>query len=74
MTSRDRLWVVEGEELVERQVEILGRDGDALVVSTFDTADGVVAVPPPEVRAGLLVEPVMKTELASTGAIAGAGK
>lgn len=74
MTSRDRLWVVEGEELVERQVEILGRDGDALVVSSFDTADGVVAVPPPEVRAGLLVTPVMATELASTGAFSGVSR
>lgn len=74
MTSRDRLWVVEGEELVERQVEILGRDGDMLVVRTFDTADGVVAIPPPEVRAGLLVEPMFSAELASSGAVAGAAK
>ena len=74
MTSRDRLWVVDGEELVERVVEILGRDGDMLVVGAFDAADGVVAVPPPEVRAGLLVEPVFSTELASSGAVAGASK
>ena len=74
MTSRDRLWVVEGEELIERQVEILGRDRDTLVVRAFDTADGVVAVPPPEVRAGLPVEPVTSTEFASTGGVAGAAK
>ena len=74
MTSRDLLWVVEGEELVERQVEILGRDGDAVVVRAFDTADGVVAIPPPEVRAGLMVEPVFSAELAYTGAVAGAAK
>jgi RND family efflux transporter MFP subunit len=74
MTSRDQLWVVEGDELVEREVEILGRDGDTLVVTTFDTADGVVAIPPPEVRAGLLVEPVFAAELASNGAVAGAAK
>ena len=74
MTSRDRLWVVDGEELVEREVEILGRDGDMLVVRAFDAADGVVAVPPPEVRAGLLVEPINRAELASTGAVAGAAK
>lgn len=74
MTSRDRLWVVEGVELVERQVEVLGREGDELVVRTFDTADGVVAIPPPEVRAGLLVEPVFTAELASSGAVAGAAK
>ena len=74
MTSRDQLWVVEGDELVERQVEILGRDGDTLVVRAFDTADGVVAIPPPDVRAGLLVEPMFSAELASSGGIAGAAK
>ena len=74
MTSRDRLWVVEEDELVERQVEVLGRDGDMLVVSAFDTADGIVAIPPSEVRAGLLVEPVVSTQYASSGGIAGASK
>ena len=74
MTSRDRLWVVEDEALVERQVEILGRDGDTLVVRNFDTADGVVAIPPPDVRAGLLVDPVISAELAPGGGMAGAAK
>ena len=74
MTSRDRLWVVDGEELAEREVEVLGRDGDMLVVRAFDAADGIVTVPPPEVRAGLLVAPVNRAELASTGAVAGAAK
>ena len=68
------LWVVEGDELVEREVEILGREGNELVVRTFDTADGVVAIPPPEVRAGLRVEPVFTAEFASSGAVAGAAK
>ena len=74
MTSRDRLWVVDGEELAEREVEVLGRDGDMLVVRAFDAADGVVTVPPPEIRAGLLVKPVNRVDLASTGAVAGAAK
>lgn len=74
MTSRDRLWVVDGEELVERRVEVLGRDGDTLVVRTFDTADGVVAIPPPDVRAGLVVEPVFSADFASRGGVAGAAK
>jgi RND family efflux transporter MFP subunit len=74
MTSRDRLWVVDGEQLAEREVEVLGRDGNMLVVRAFDAADGVVTVPPPEVRAGLLVEPFNRAELASTGAVAGAAK
>jgi RND family efflux transporter MFP subunit len=74
MTSRDQLWVVDGDELVERQVEILGREGDTLVVRAFDAADGVVAIPPPEVRAGLLVDPMFSAELASSGAVSGAAK
>lgn len=75
MTSRDRLWVVQGEELEERQVEVLGRDGnDTLVVRAFDAADGVVAIPPPDVRPGLRVEPLVGAEFASTGAVAGAAK
>ena len=74
MTSRDRLWVVQNGELVERPVEILGRDDDTVIVTAFDTADGVVAVPPPDVRAGLLVDPVFSAELASVGGVAGAAK
>ena len=75
MTSRDRLWVVEGGALVERSVEVLGREGDTLVVRAFDSADGVVAVPPPDVRAGLEVAPVAGSpELASTGGVAGAAE
>ena len=74
MTARDRLWVVEGEELFERRVEILGREGNTVVVSAFDTADGVVTIPPPEVRAGLRVEPVFRGDLAAGGAVSGAAK
>ena len=74
MTARDRLWVVEGEELVERRVQILGRYGDTVVVSAFDTADGVVTIPPPEVRAGLRVEPVFRSDLAAGGVVSGAAK
>ena len=74
MTARDRLWVVEGEELIERSVEILGREGDTVVVSAFDTADGVVTIPPPEVRAGLRVEPVFRSDFAAGGAVSGAAK
>ena len=74
LTSRDRLWVVDNEQLVERQVELLGREGDTLVVGLFDTADGVVTIPPAEVRAGLPVEPVVSSEWAASGGVAGAGK
>lgn len=74
MTSRDRLWVVEDEQLAERRVRLLGRDGETLVVDAFDIADGVVAVPPSEVRDGLPVQPVSSPEFAANGAVAGAAK
>ena len=74
LTSRDRLWVVENQQLVERQVELLGREGDTLVVSLFDTADGVVAIPPADVRSGLPVEPVVSAEWAAGGGVASAGQ
>ena len=74
LTSRDQLWVVEDDQLVERRVEILGREADTLVVSAFDAADGVVAIPPADVRAGLPVQPMLDAELAANGRVAGAAK
>ena len=74
LTSRDQLWVVEDDQLVERRVEILGRESDSLVVSAFDAADGVVAIPPADVRAGLPVQPMLDAELAANGRVAGAAK
>lgn len=74
LTSRDQLWVVDNGQLVERRVEILGRESDTLIVSAFDAADGVVAIPPADVRAGLPVEPVFRTELASSGGAASASR
>ena len=74
MTSRDRLWVVDNEQLAERRVTLLGREGETLVVDAFDIADGVVAIPPPDVRDGLPVQAVVSPELASNGAVAGAAK
>lgn len=74
LTSRDQLWVVEDEQLVERRVEILGRESDMLIVSAFDAADGVVATPPSDARAGLRVDPVFSAELASAGGVAGAAR
>ena len=74
LTSRDRLWVVADEQLVERRVEVLGREDDLLVVSAFDVADGVVAIPPSDSRDGLRVAPVFSTEFASVGGVAGASK
>lgn len=74
LTSRDQLWVVDNGELVERRVEVLGRESDTLIVSAFDPADGVVVVPPADVRSGLQVEPVIGTGIASRQGVAGASK
>ena len=56
LTSRDQVWVVEDGVLRERQVEVVGDEGDVAVVRNFDTADGVVAIPPANGRDGLPVE------------------
>ncbi|MBT8081144.1 MAG: efflux RND transporter periplasmic adaptor subunit [Gammaproteobacteria bacterium] len=74
LTSRDQLWVVDNGELAERRVEVLGRESDRLVVSAFDPADGVVAIPPADVRTGLQVEPVLWGEAVVSGGVAGASK
>ncbi|MDJ0919357.1 MAG: hypothetical protein QNJ05_16485, partial [Woeseiaceae bacterium] len=72
LTARDRLWVVDGETLADRKIELLGRDGDAVIVSNFDTADGVVAIPPPDARIGLPVRRINGAAVASAGAVTGA--
>lgn len=56
MTSRDQLWVVEDGAIREREVDVVGSDGDFTVVRNFDTAEGVVTIPPSDARDGLPVE------------------
>ncbi len=56
LTSRDQIWVVDGDRLAGRRVEILAHEDTELVIGAFDFADGVVAIPPPDVRDGLPVE------------------
>ena len=74
LTSRDRVWVVADGRLEERRVDILGREGDLFVVAGFDSADGVVTVPPSDVREGLPVEIRSQNRLASTGGLASAAR
>ena len=74
LTSRDRLWVVEGSELVDREIELLGRDGDELIVRQFDIADGIVAVPPSDARVGMPVERSASPQWAGTGGVVGAAR
>ena len=56
LTSRDQIWVVEGDTLAERRVQILGHSQGLLMVAAFDTADGVVATPPAGAREGQVVK------------------
>lgn len=65
LTSRDRLWVVEAGKLAGRQVTVLGGDRDSTFVLPFDFADGVVAVPPANGRAGMPVTPTEAKGMAS---------
>ena len=55
LTSRDQVWVVEDGLLAERRVEVLGLYVDTAVVKSFDSAEGVIAIPPANVRSGLPV-------------------
>lgn len=55
LTSRDQVWVVEDGVLRDREVDVLGNEGDVAVVKDFDYADGIVAIPPADGRNGLPV-------------------
>lgn len=72
LTSRDRLWVVEGGLLAARQVDVLGIEADTAVVKTFDSADGVVTIPPANVRNGLPVTVEVADRFASAAGPTGA--
>lgn len=67
LTSRDQIWVVNDGRLEERRVEVLGTEDSVAVVRAFDTADGIVAIPPADVRAGLEVNATLERSLASAG-------
>ncbi len=67
LTSRDRVWVVDGGRLAARTVEVLGREADLAVVGVFDIADGVVAVPPANASDGMPVSARERGELAAAG-------
>jgi RND family efflux transporter MFP subunit len=72
LTSRDQVWVVEGDTLAERRVQVLGHEQGLLVVAAFDTADGVVTTPPTGAREGQSVkvqklEALISTEVPDVG-------
>ncbi len=74
LTSRDQLWVVEDGVLTERRIEVLGSDADTVITSRFDYADGIVAIPPSDARAGLEVQTHLADKWASAGGMSGANK
>jgi len=55
LVGRETVWVVSGMRLAPRRVTVLSATGDTLVVAPFDTADGVVVLPPSEPEQGLEV-------------------
>lgn len=65
--SRDQVWVVEGDILAERRVEILGHEQNLIMVTAFDPADGVVTTPPPGAREGQVVIVRQTGRIAATG-------
>ena len=74
LTSRDQIWVVNNGLLEERRVDVIGNEADYAIVIAFDRADGVVAVPPSNVRDGLPVSVEMHSRLASGGGLASGNK
>jgi len=75
LTSRDQVWVVSDGRLEERRVAVLGTEDGVSVVTAFDTADGIVAIPPADVRRGLEVDTQLDGGLVSVGSgTADAGK
>jgi len=65
LTSSDRVWVVEAGALREREVEVVGNEGDDVFVRSFDMGDGILTVPPSYVRNGLPAEAQPERLLAS---------
>lgn len=54
LSGQSEVWVVQNDKLSARRVRILGEDAEAGIVFTtsFDIADGVVALPPLEAEEG----------------------
>jgi len=74
LTSRDQVWVVEGDKLAGRRVDILARDDTELVIGAFDFADGVVSIPPPDARDGLPVNATLTNRNVQSGGTASAAR
>jgi RND family efflux transporter MFP subunit len=69
LTSRNQIWVVEGGLLREREVDVVGSEDKVAYVHNFDTAQGVVAIPPSNSRDGLPVSILSEQRLAKSGRV-----
>lgn len=69
LTSSDQVWVVEAGALREREVEVIGNEGNFVIVRHFDTGEGLVAVPPSNVRNGLPVDVQLERLAAVEGSV-----
>ncbi len=52
LSGRDQVWVIDNGKLYPRTVTVLGETSNSLTLAQFDTADGVLTIPPIEAYAG----------------------
>lgn len=71
LNGQSDVWVVSGEKLAQRSVRVLGEEPEQelVIVAPFDTADGVVALPPLEAEVGQSVS--VRTSSSRTAAAGG---
>jgi len=69
LTSRNQVWVVDNGSLSQRKVDVIGGDDNVAVVREFDTADGIVAIPPANSRDGLPVVVQSERRVAGAGSV-----
>lgn len=69
LTSRNQVWVVDNGSLSQREVDVIGGDDNVAVVREFDTADGIVAIPPANSRDGLPVVIQSERRVAGAGSV-----
>ena len=52
LSGRDQVWVIDAGKLYPRTVTVLNETGDSAMFAAFDTADGVLILPPIEAYSG----------------------
>ena len=67
LTSRNQVWVVEDGLLQSREVRVVGSEDNVAVVHGFDSAEGIVAIPPANSRNGLPVSIQSEQRVSGSG-------